>query len=78
MVHGDTGMQPIQCFNLFSILVMVCGLLTIVSKNDMVAPIDRRSVHEAMEFLAECLAVVQSLMLGEEQSIVATLVDTIS
>lgn len=46
--------------------------------NKMVDPVDREAINKAMEFLGGRLTLVQSLTLGEEQSMVAMLVDTIS
>lgn len=43
----------------------------------MVYLVDKKTVDEAMSFLAEKLAMVQSLALREEQFMVAILVDAI-
>lgn len=56
---------------------MVYGLLADELRNDRVGPVDKETVEKVMGILAERLAAVQSIVLGEEQSIVAILVDAI-
>lgn len=43
----------------------------------MVGPVYKEAIDNAMGFLAERLAIVQSLALGKEQSVIGTLMDTI-
>lgn len=43
----------------------------------MVGPVDKKDVDKAMGFLEERLAMVHSIALGKEQSVVAILVDAI-
>lgn len=56
---------------------MVCGLLANTLENYIVGPVEKEAVDEAMGFLAERLAAVQSLALGKEQIVVVMLVETI-
>lgn len=58
MAHTDAAMKPIQRFDPFSTLAMVCGLLIDVLQNNKVKTVDREAADKVIRFLAERLAAV--------------------
>lgn len=65
IAHVDAEMQPLQCYNQFPALAIVCGLLAVALQNKMVNPVDKEAFNISRRFLVEKLVTVQSLALRE-------------